>query len=46
MPAKEPRFRQWFIILLRRVKHHLHDALYIAISRRQGANINAKASRD
>jgi hypothetical protein len=46
MPAKEPLFRQRFIILLHRVEDHLHDALYVAISRRQSSNINAKASRD
>ena len=46
MPAEEPLSRQWLVVLLRGVEHHLHDTFDVAIRRLQPADVDSESARD
>ena len=46
MPAEQAFLRQWILIFLGGVEHHLDDAVDIPIGRRHGPDIESQASSE
>jgi hypothetical protein len=46
MPAEQSFGRQRPIAVLRRVEHHLHDALHVPVSSPEPANVETEPARD
>ena len=46
MPAEQPLFRQWLVIVPRCVEHHLDDAFHVTVGRLKAADIHSQATRN
>ena len=46
MPAEQPLFRQWLVIVACCVEHHLDDAFHVTVGRLQAADIHSQEARD
>jgi hypothetical protein len=46
VPAEEPLRRQWLVVVLCRVEHHLHNAFDVTVRRLQPADVDSEPTRD
>ena len=46
MPPEQAFFRQWLLVALRRVEHHLDDSFNVTVGRFQAADVHPEPARD